>query len=231
MKDNNSPDSIIKKEIIRAGRSMYASGFAAANDGNISVRTRENEVWITPSGVSKGFMSEDILCRIDLSGNLLSGITVPSSEAKMHLRLYNENPEITAVVHAHPPFCTAFAAEGLPLDKALIQEAVVLLGTVPLAGYALPGSEEMADSVAPFALTHGAVLLENHGLTAWGKNLSEAMFRLECAENLAKITAIGMQTGFTRLMKESHIDELIALRPSRGIDIRIGDRPKGRPDK
>ena len=120
-------DAQAKAEILDAGRKIYQRGLVAANDGNLSVRVGDNALWVTPTGVSKGAMTEDMLVKLSLDGTVLEGTRKPSSETKMHLRIYQENPAVRAVVHAHPPAATAFAAAGLPLDRPVLQEAVVQL--------------------------------------------------------------------------------------------------------
>jgi L-fuculose-phosphate aldolase len=173
--------------IIDTGRRMYERGFVASNDGNISVRISDNLILITPTGVSKGEMTPDMLVILDLDGNIIDGSRKVSSETAMHLRLYRENIAIGAVTHAHPAAATAFAIARIPLDKPVYPEALVILGEVPVASYATPGTSEVPESVAPYANTHRAVLLANHGALTWGKDLHEAWFRLESLENYAKI--------------------------------------------
>ena len=107
-------DAQAKAEILSTGLKIYQRGLVAANDGNLSIRVGDNALWVTPTGVSKGAMTEDMLVKLDLEGNLLEGARKPSSETKMHLRIYQEDPDIRAVVHAHPPAATAFAAAGIP---------------------------------------------------------------------------------------------------------------------
>ena len=223
-------DAEAKREILDIGKKLYERGFVAANDGNLSVRVGENAVWATPTGVSKGSMTEDMLVKLDLDGRVLEGSAKPSSEVKMHLRIYKEQPQMRGVAHAHPPFSTTFAAAGLPLDEGLIQETVVLVGTVPVAPYAVPGSAALADSVAPFCKDYSALLLEHHGLVTWGKSLQQAYFFLESAEALARVMLYTRQLGADHLLTESQIDSLIALRPGWGVDLHRGGRPKGRPD-
>lgn len=150
-------DAQAKAEILDAGRKIYQRGLVAANDGNLSVRVGDNALWVTPTGVSKGAMTEDMLVKLSLDGTVLEGTRKPSSETKMHLRIYQENPAVRAVVHAHPPAATAFAAAGLPLDRPVLQEAVVQLGTVPVAPFALP-----AVDVFPY---HGIVVALGVGVT------------------------------------------------------------------
>lgn len=207
-----------KKMICEIGKRVYDRGYVAANDGNISVKVGPNAIWCTPTGVSKGFMTPDMLVKIDLKGNVISGKNKPSSEVKMHLRVYNENPEINAVVHAHPAVATSFAIAGIHLDKALLPEAVVNLGNVPVAPYATPGTQEVPDSIAPYCKDFNAVLLANHGALTWGSDLIEAYFRMESLEHYATIL---MYTG--RIIKQSNelncsqVDELIKLREKMGI--------------
>jgi len=212
--------------IIEVGRRLYEKGFVAANDGNISAITADGSILATPTGVSKGFMTESMLVRLDRDGNVLSGRLKPSSEIKMHLRLYRELPDIGAVVHAHPPKATTLAAAGIALDRAYIQEAVVLLGVVPVVPFALPGSEDLAESVAPYCRDYNALLLEHHGAVAWGKDAIEALYRMESVEFNAGIYMNMRALGVDRPLTERQIDDLLALRPSWGVT--AGGRPKGR---
>lgn len=206
-----------KANILDCGVRLYQRGLVAANDGNLSVRVGENALWVTPTGVSKGFMTQEMLVKLDLEGRVLQGSRRPSSEVKMHLRIYRENPLVRAVVHAHPPAATAFAAAGLPLDRPVLQEAVVQLGAVPVAPFALPGSQEVADSVAPYCQTCRALLLEYHGAVTWGESMEQAQYRLECLEQLALVTLHLKTLGCSREMPEDLVHRLEGLRPSWGI--------------
>ena len=155
-------DAEAKKLIVEIGRRMYAKNFVAANDGNISCKVDENTIWTTPTGVSKGFMTEDMLVKLRLDGTVISqGERGPSSEVKMHLRVYNENPDVGGVCHAHPPISTSFAIAGMSLDRAIYPEALVNLGTVPCVHYETPGSQGIPDSVAPYCKDYNALLLAN----------------------------------------------------------------------
>ena len=156
-------DREAKTLLLEAGRRLYERGFVASNDGNMSVLVSAGTLWTTPTGVSKGFMTEDMLVKTDLAGTVLEGTRKPSSELKMHLRVYQENPDLRAAVHAHPPAATSFAIAGLPLDRPILPEAIVQLGTVPVAPYAEPGTQAVPDSIAPFCRDYGGVLLANHG--------------------------------------------------------------------
>ena len=180
-------DAEARAQIIEAGLKIYQWGLVAANDGNLSVRVGENALWVTPTGVSKGFMTEDMLVKLDLDGNVLAGTR------------------------------KAFAAAGIPLDRPVLQEAVVQLGTVPVAPFALPGSQGVADSVAPYCRDYRALLLEYHGAVTWGETMERAYFRLECLEQMANVTLHLKTLGCDRVMPEGLVKELEGLRPAWGI--------------
>ena len=211
-------DQEAKAAIIEIGKRMYAKNFVVSNDGNISIKVGPNELWITPSGVSKGYMAPEMLIKTDLDGNVLLGSSKPSSEIKMHLRVYNENPEVFAVTHAHPPVATSFAVAGIPLDSAILPEAVVTLGSVPIAKYATPGTAGVPDSIAPYCKSHNGVLLENHGVITWGSDIFQAYFRLESLEYYATVT---MNTnsiiGKAQVLDAEEVSKLIDLREKFGI--------------
>lgn len=181
-------DREAKTLLLEAGRRLYERGFVASNDGNMSVLVSAGTLWTTPTGVSKGFMTEDMLVKTDLAGTVLEGTRKPSSELKMHLRVYQENPDLRAAVHAHPPAATSFAIAGLPLDRPILPEAIVQLGTVPVAPYAEPGTQAVPDSIAPFCRNFGGVLLANHGALTWGYDLTQAYYRMETLEYYAQVT-------------------------------------------
>ena len=213
-----------KKAILDIGQRMYVRNFVAANDGNISIRTGENEVWATPTGVSKGFMKKKMLVKVDLEGNVLEGTKKPSSELKMHLRAYQENPELLSVCHAHPPICTCFAIAGIPLDVPVLAEAVITLGDVPVAPYAELGSKEVPEVIAPYCHTHNGVLLANHGAVTWAEDPYSAYYRLESMEYYANILMITWKIlKEQNTLTEEQVERLLAMREKFGI--KRGGRP------
>ena len=214
-----------KKAILDIGQRMYVRNFVAANDGNISIRTGENEVWATPTGVSKGFMKKKMLVKVDLEGNVLEGTKKPSSELKMHLRAYQENPELLSVCHAHPPICTCFAIAGIPLDVPVLAEAVITLGDVPVAPYAELGSKEVPEVIAPYCHTHNGVLLANQGAVTWAEDPYSAYYRLESMEYYANILMItGKILKEQNTLTEEQVERLLAMREKFGI--KRGGRPR-----
>ena len=200
-------DHEAKQLILDIGRRLYERQYVAANDGNISIRMENDRIWVTPAGVSKGYMTEDMLVCVDPDGNILSGTAKPSSETGMHLRLYRENPAIRAVVHAHPVNATSFAVARVPLDTALMTESVLGLGVVPVAEYAVTGSPEIADSVAPFCHDYNALLLANHGALTWGTDAMQA----------AVMKNLGFLNRPPHVLNRSQVQELLDIRQRQGI--------------
>lgn len=219
-------DREAKDAILEIGRRMYQKDMVAANDGNISVKVSEHEIWATPTGVSKGFMTEDMLVRIDSQGNILEGTWQTTSEIKMHLRVYAENPHVKAVTHAHPLTATAFAIAGIPLDAPILAEGVVQMGCVPVAPYATPGTQEVPDSIAPYCRDYNGVLLAHHGVLTWGQDPMQAFYRLESIEYYAKITI--MTREILHSEKELNHEQIAALLDTRRkLGILTGGVPRG----
>lgn len=214
----------IKREICEVGALLFEKGMVAANDGNISVRVGPNEVWVTPTGVSKGFMTPDMLVKVNLDGDVLEGERKATSELKMHLRVYREREDVKAVVHAHPPHATAFAIAGIPLDQAIMPESVVLLGTIPLAEYGTPSTEEVPEAVGKYVRNHRGLLLENHGALTWGEDVFSAYFTMEQLEFTAKINWLARQIGGVRELSMARVAQLNVLRDKMGL---FGETPSG----
>ncbi|HUX40099.1 MAG TPA: class II aldolase/adducin family protein [Rectinemataceae bacterium] len=211
-----SPASI-KRKICEIGRRMYDRGFVAANDGNISVRLDGDSLLVTPTLVSKGFMKPSMIVTVDLEGRVLSGRLRPSSELKMHLAVYRERPDVRAVVHAHPANATGFAVAGLALDEPYMPELVVNLGAVPLAPYATPSTEEVPESIEGLVKGHGALLLSNHGVLTWGRDLAEAYDHLETVELYAKILIAARTVGEPRAIAGEKLEALYRIREVLGL--------------
>ena len=144
----------LREDIVEVGRRLYARGYTASNDGNISLRLDASRLLMTPTSVCKGFMTVEMMCITDLDGKKIAGDRNPSSEMQMHLEVYRQRPEIQAVVHAHPPIATGFAVAGIPLDRAVLAEVVTTLGSVPIAEYATPSTKELPEAVRKYVKAH-----------------------------------------------------------------------------
>lgn len=206
----------LRREICEIGRRMYDRRMVAANDGNISVRLSDNEFLCTPTGVSKGYMTPEMLCLIDSTGKLIEDRRTsdfrPSSEVKMHLKVYENCPQVNAVVHAHPAFATTFAVARIPLDRPLTAEAVVSLGTIPVAEYATPSTKEVPESIVPFLKDYEAVLLANHGALTWGRNLLDTYHLMESVEFYAEMTYRVLSIGGGVELSPEEVDKLKEVR-------------------
>jgi L-fuculose-phosphate aldolase len=207
----------IKQDICDIGRRMYERGFVANNDGNISVLLPHGEILATPTGVSKGFMTPEMIATVDRNGQQCKGSLKVSSEIKLHLRVYRGRSDVCAVVHAHPITATAFSICGMALDRPYMPELVVTLGVVPLAPYGTPSTDELPDSITPYLHDHNAVLLAHHGAITWGRDLMEAYYRMESVEFAAQIVAKAIQIGTPRELPVEKMGALIRIREDLGI--------------
>ena len=202
---------------------MYLRGYVCGNDGNLSARISENAIVATPSGISKGFMTEDMLVKLDMDGNVISGNMNPSSEIKMHLAIYRSAQAILSVCHAHPPIATSFAAAGVALNKPYLQESVMLLGVIPVAKYAPPGSDELANGAAELCHDYHGALLEHHGVVTWGGSVMQGLYRMESVEYTATVAMYSKMMNFNRTLNKDKVNDLIAMRPNWGITAPLGE--------
>lgn len=175
---------------------LYARGLVSGNDGNISCRVGRDEAWITPTMESKGFLSPEMLIKVDLDGNKRNETGYrASSETRMHLGILRENSKINCVIHAHPTYATAFAVIGMPVDGTLLPEASIFFGNeIGVAPFAEPGSDALRDSVLPFCRAQTrAALLANHGAITWGATMKDAYFAMETLESYCKVVLLVKQ--------------------------------------
>lgn len=209
----------IKKQICEIGKRIYNRGMVAANDGNISVKISDNEYLCTPTGVSKGFMTPEYICKIDGQGNVLHANKgfKPSSEIKMHLRVYAKRPDVKSVVHAHPIYATSFAIAGIPLTQPIMPEAVIALGCVPIAEYGTPSTNEIPDAVEKYLPYYDAVLLENHGALTYSDSLLAAYHKMESVEFYAELLFKSKQLGGPQEFSKEQIEKLYEIRRKFGM--------------
>jgi L-fuculose-phosphate aldolase len=212
-----SSESSLRADIVEVGRRMYARGYTASNDGNISVRLGADRLLMTPKSVCKGFMTPDMMCITDLDGRKLQGDRDPSSEMLMHLEVYRQRPDVQAVVHAHPPTATGFAVAGIPLDRAVLAEVLTTLGSIPIAEYATPSTRELPEAVRKYIKAHDGMLLANHGALTVGGDLYSAYFKMETIEHFAKISLVARLLGGENLIAREEVMRLQQLRGSYGI--------------
>jgi len=214
-----------REDLVRVCRLIYEKGWVAANDGNMSIRLDENRILCTPTALSKGMVTLDDLIECDMCGSKVSGQRECTSEIAMHLTVYSLRPDVLSVVHAHPPVATGFASAGRALDKALLPEVIIQLGAVPLAAYGLPGTPALCDGMLPFIPHYDALLLENHGCTAYGKDIWQAFYRMETVEHFARITFVAEMLGGARPLPREEVEKLFAARARYNVQSPSGMEP------
>jgi len=207
----------IKKDICEIGQRIYNKGFAAANDGNITVRISENEVLCTPTMHSKGFLKPDDISTIDMTGKQISGRKKRSSEALLHLEIYKQRPDIKSVVHCHPPHATAFAIAREPIPQCVLPEVEVFLGDVPITRYETPGGQAFADTIIPFVDKCNVMILANHGTVSFGESVERAYWWTEILDAYCRMLLLSRQLGRVNYLNETESRELLVLKDKWGF--------------
>ena len=214
----------LKEFMCEIGRRVYNRGFAAANDGNITIRLNDREVLCTPTMVSKGYMKPEDICKVDYEGKQLAGTKKRTSEVLLHLAIYKARPDVNAVVHCHPPHATAFAVAQEPIPKCVLPEVEVFLGEVPISMYETPGGQKFADSVLPVLKNSNTIILANHGTVTFGPDLEKAYFNTEIIDAYCRILILARQLGRVHYFSEKQTRELLDLKKRLGYDdIRFAD--------
>jgi L-fuculose-phosphate aldolase len=181
-------------------------------DGNLSVRLDEGRILCTPTAMCKGMMRPRDLVIVDPEGRKLSGVREVSSEIGMHLLIYRLRPDVLGVVHAHPVTATGFASAGMALDKPLVSEVVIGLGSIPLAKYGTPGTPELAEALEPFVPSYDAILMANHGVVTYGDSLCQAYMKMETVEHFAQIALVTHILGRQEPLGNEDLEKLLVVR-------------------
>ena len=209
---------VLKERICDMGRRLWQRDYTDGNGGNITIRVGDNLALCTPTLICKGFMKPEDMCLVDLDGNQLAGTRVRTSEAKTHFGIMKRQPAAKSCVHAHPPHATAFAIANVNIPSCLIPEAEVFLGKIGVAKYQTPGTPANADEVGEVGKTHQAVLMQNHGVICWGKDVEDAYWKMENIDSYCRTVwiAAGLGGGLHRFTG-GQAKELIDLRQKLGM--------------
>jgi L-fuculose-phosphate aldolase len=200
----------LKQTMVRVARRLDQKGILTSTDGNLSALLDDGGTLITPSGSCKGLLEPEQLVRLFRDGSPRAGR--PSSEIALHRMIYAKRPDVRAIIHAHPPYATAYAVAGIALDQPILSEAILGLGKVPVASYAMPTAEELARSVEPLVAQHDAVLMRFHGAVCFARDIEQACYLMETLEHVARIDFIRRSLGSNELIPQSEVARLEQLR-------------------
>jgi len=198
----------LRRQLVRIGKSMHRAGYTPGTAGNLSVRLDKQRILATPTGCSKSLLKMADMVIVDLDGHKISGLRNVTSEIGMHVAVYRMRPDVQAIVHAHPPIATAFAACRKPLNQPICSEIMMTTGLVPLARYATTGTDEVSASLRPFIPTHDAILLANHGLLTYGDTLMDAFMKTETVEHFAQVCLAAHQLGGAKRLGRIDLEKL-----------------------
>ncbi len=207
----------IKERICQIGKRIWNKGYVDGNGGNITVRVGDNLVLCTPTLISKGFMEPNDICMVDLDGNQVAGTRPRTSEVNTHLGIMKSEPKAKSCVHAHPIYATAFAVAGVTPPACLIPEPEVFLGEIGFASYQTPGTPENAREVGALAKKHQSILMQNHGVICWGKDVEDAYWKMENTDAFCHTVTVTMQIGGPKQYSPDKLRELIEIRKKLGM--------------
>ncbi|MCY3935233.1 MAG: class II aldolase/adducin family protein [Chloroflexi bacterium] len=208
----NPTDATESKEACcRVGRELAEHGWAPGSSGNISARLNAETFWITPSGKALGTVKPAELCEISILPTRQPEQTSdcrPSSELPMHRVVYENLPDVHAVIHAHLPYTIALSLHDFDFQRVIVPESVLTLGTIGVAPYSLPASEENAVAVSQLMMKHHTIVLPRHGALTFGEQLEQALHRLETLESLAQTIHLALQLGEVQDLPEAECRRL-----------------------
>jgi len=217
----------LKEQMCDVGRRIWLKGFCAGNEGNHSYRIGPDRFLCTPTGISKGNLKPDDLCVVDGQGKQISGKRKRTSEILMHLAIYNARPDVTCVIHSHPPHATAFAVAGVELPTCIHPEAEVFLGAVKTAKYVTPGDTRLGESILPYVKDANTIVLQNHGVVCFDTDLEQCYYKLEIVDAYARILILAKQVGSIRPLDSSEMKELLDLKARFGMNDPRHKSPEG----
>lgn len=208
--------SEIRKTLLQMSQKSYEEALFAGTSGNLSVYDRERETMvITPSSVPYESMTEGDLVLMKLDGEIVEGTNRPSSEWRMHAYIYQNMPEVSAVVHTHSPYATSFAVNREEIPIILIEMVPFLGGSVPVAEFALPGTEDVGAEAVKVLQGKNACLMSNHGVLATGASLEQAHIRAIYVEDAAKIYSLAKSNGTVQTVPDKFVQVMMGRQKSR----------------
>ena len=205
-----STETRLRRDLVEVCRRLHERRLIGAGEGNVSCRLGPDRLLVTPSGASKGHLRPAELAIVDLQGRKIRGRGRPSTELLMHLAAYAARPDVGAVVHAHPLTAVAFTVAGIAPPNDLLPEAVLVLGRIAVSPFATPGTDEVPRSLSPFWKGHDVVLLERHGALVLGRDLFQALDRMETLERVCEVAARARALGSCEPLPARAVEKVIA---------------------
>ncbi len=194
---------------------IYSRGMTTTSGGNISIKDKNGDIWITPSGIDKGSLTINDIMQVKKDGTIL-GQHKPSSELPFHKAIYKERPEIMSIIHAHPPALVAFSIAGMVPDTKIVPQAHNICGDIGFAPYGTPGSEDLGEKIArEFKDTrYKAVIMENHGVVLGGTDMMDAYQRFETLEFCCRTIINAKRLGKVNYLTDDQVSQYVNHLPT-----------------
>ena len=201
------------EQIVLLINRVYQKGLTTTSGGNLSILDSEGILWITPSGIDKGSLTTDDICKVLPDGTIV-GKHKPSVELPIHQLVYKTRPDVRAVLHAHPPAMVSYSLIRKVPSINVIPTPRQVCGSIGTARYEVPGSQELAKGiVSEIAKGHNVVIMENHGVITCAESLFEAFKRFETVNFAAELSIKAHSLG----TPEELTDEQAELNNKKGL--------------
>ncbi len=192
-------------QLVMIMQRIYAYGMTTTSGGNLSIRDEDGDIWITPSGIDKGSFTRDDIIRVKPNGEII-GPHKPSVELPFHCEIYRIRPDLSAILHAHPPTLVAFSLARRIPDTRLVPDVPLVCGNVAMAEYEVPGSEALGANIArQFARGVDTVMMENHGCVCGEKDLFAAFMAFETLDFSGRMELYAKKLGTPRALTDDEI--------------------------
>ncbi len=184
---------------------LYDKGLTTCSGGNISMKDAADNIFITVSQRDKGKTSCKDIAVINSDNKLLTPSLKPSMETNMHMEIYENRPDVFAIVHSHPVYTSVFAVSHKKIESRITGESAILLGNISYADYEYPGSEKLANICAEALKKSNVLVMKNHGAICLGNDIFEAYDRMEVLEFTAKVNYLALISGTCKSLTEEEI--------------------------
>lgn len=208
-------DLALRKEIIDNGLKMNTSGLNQGTSGNLSVRSGDGFL-ITPSGIPYEQLQPHDIVFMAMDGSHEHPLA-PSSEWRFHRDILRDKPEVNAVIHAHPTYCTTLAILGKEIPAIHYMIAAAGGNTIRCAHYETYGTEELSQAALAALEGRAACLLANHGMIATGPSLAKGMWLAVEVETLAQQYCNALQLGEPNILSDEEIARVVEKFKSYGL--------------
>jgi L-fuculose-phosphate aldolase len=191
----------------RLAKNMFVTGYG----GNLAWKLEDDLILITPTQMNKADIKRKDVVFVNTKGEVIAGVRRPTGELPMYLKFFKERPDITSVVHCHPPHVCAMAISTAKnwLMRPLYPETTTEIGPVPVVPYAQPLTEKLAQAFSPFLQKYNSFIMANHGLVIMSRgDILWTAMNTEVLESTTQSIILALQAGAIKELSKQEVADL-----------------------